>query len=91
MRTKLIWWDARSLYFEQRVQSIPDGFIRAIAYSRSTIVNSDAEKLLKQYSQNQRTGKQEIKKPEIRDDVKHWLDFIKLNSKFLEEERGLVN
>ena len=86
MRTKLIWWDSTSFYFEQRIQSIPDGFIRAIAYSRCTIVNSDAELVLQKYIQGQQSTKL-IKKPEIREDFKHWLEFNKLNSKFLQEER----
>ena len=28
-----------------------------------------------------------IVKPELREDFKHWLDFISMNSKFLEAER----
>ena len=89
VRTKLIWWDSTSFYFEQRIQSIPDGFIRAIAYSRQTIVNADAEQVLRKYLQSQNGQKLEIMKPEPREDFKHWLEFNKLNSKFLEEERGL--
>ena len=29
----------------------------------------------------------EITKPELREDVKAWLDFVSMNSKFLAEER----
>ena len=87
IRTKLIWWDSRSLYFEQRIESLTDGFIKAIAYSRSTIVNSDAELLLEKYMKTHGKGKNEITKPELREDVKAWLDFVSMNSKFLAEER----
>ena len=83
----MIWWDSRSLYFEQRIESLTDGFIKAIAYSRSTIVNSDAELLLEKYLKAQGKGKNDITKPELREDVKAWLDFISMNSKFLSEER----
>ena len=90
VRTKLIWWDNRSLYFEQRMESLTDGFIKAIAYSRSTIVNSNAELVIKRYLENNGKEDNEITKPELRDDLKHWLDFISSNSKFLEVERVMA-
>lgn len=87
VRTKLIWWDARSLYFEQRIESLTDGFIKAIAYSKSTIVNSNAELLLNKYKEIKQNENLDISKPELREDFEHWLDFISQNSKFLENER----
>ena len=93
MRTRLVWWDEKSLYFEQRIQSISDGFIRAISYSRSSIVNSDARTVVAKYSENQRGENNEIldeiKRPNIREDLQHWLEFNALNSNFLAEERSL--
>jgi acyl-CoA thioesterase FadM len=38
--TKLIYWDDRSLYFEQRFISIHDGFIRAVALCKNTCVGA---------------------------------------------------
>ena len=83
----MIWWDARSLYFEQRIESLTDGFIKAIAYSKSTIVNSNAELLLNKYKEIKENENLDISKPELREDFEHWLDFISQNSKFLEGER----
>ena len=72
------------------MESLTDGFIKAIAYSRSTIVNSNAELVIKRYLENNGKEDNEITKPELRDDLKHWLDFISSNSKFLEVERVMA-
>jgi hypothetical protein len=36
--TKLVYWDERSLYFEQRFVSLHDGFVRAVALCKNTCV-----------------------------------------------------
>ena len=36
--TKLVFWDERSLYFEQRFVSLHDGFVRAVALCKNTCV-----------------------------------------------------
>jgi hypothetical protein len=36
--TKLLYWDERSLYFEQRFISLHDGFVRAVALCKNTCV-----------------------------------------------------
>ena len=34
--TKLVYFDDRSMYFEQRFVSYPDGFVRAVAICKNT-------------------------------------------------------
>lgn len=41
VQTRLIWFDERSLYFEQKFVSLHDNFIRAIALCKNTAVNCD--------------------------------------------------
>ncbi|TRY72710.1 hypothetical protein TCAL_01131 [Tigriopus californicus] len=41
LKTKLIWFDERALYFEQRFISKHDGFVRAVALCKNTFVNSE--------------------------------------------------
>lgn len=41
LKTKLIWFDERALYFEQRFISKHDGFVRAVAVCKNTFVNSE--------------------------------------------------
>jgi len=38
--TKLIYWDDRSLYFEQKFISLHDGFVRAVALCKNTVVGA---------------------------------------------------
>ena len=46
IKTRLIWWDACSLYFEQQVVTLHDGFVRAVALAKQTIVNGGTHVLL---------------------------------------------
>ena len=39
--TRLRYWDERSLYFEQKFVSLHDGFVRAIATSKNTVVGGN--------------------------------------------------
>ena len=97
VRTKLIWWDSRSLYFEQRIETVHDGFLRAIAFSRTTVVNTDVEEMMKKVLQNENATRvcnsgssanyNSRHKPELRDDLKLWLEFNAENSQFLIKER----
>jgi len=45
IKTRLIWWDARSLYFEQQVVTLHDGFVRAVALAKQTISMEMLKKL----------------------------------------------
>lgn len=94
VKTKLIWWDPRSLYFEQRIETAHDGFLRAIAFSRTTVVNTDVEEMMKKVLQNENARLCNLdssptrmrRKPELRDDLKLWLEFNAENSQFLIQE-----
>ena len=92
MKTKLVWWDSRSLYFEQRIETAHDGFLRAIAFSRTTLVNADVEEMMKKVLQNEiarldnsdsPTKYVARNKPELRDDFKLWFEFNSESSRFL--------
>eukprot|EP00095_Tigriopus_kingsejongensis_P007996 maker-scaffold269_size230758-snap-gene-1.30 protein:Tk07996 transcript:maker-scaffold269_size230758-snap-gene-1.30-mRNA-1 annotation:"AGAP003487-PA" len=48
--TKLVWFDERALYFEQRFVSKSDNFVRAVAISKSTFVNcTDVAQIMTDY------------------------------------------
>ena len=38
LHTKLVWFDARSLYFEHRFITLHDGFVRAVALAKVRII-----------------------------------------------------
>ena len=41
--TRLVFWDEKSLYFEQKFVSLQDGFIRAIALCKNTVVGGSVQ------------------------------------------------
>jgi len=45
LETKLVWWDDRSLYFEQRFISLHDGFVRAIALCKNTCIGGTVKEM----------------------------------------------
>ena len=47
VKTRLVYFDQRSLYFEQSFISKPDNFIRAVALCKNTVVNCNVPALLK--------------------------------------------
>ena len=83
VRTRLVWWDERSLYFEQRLQTLHDGFTRAVGLCKSTIVNADVEEIVKRLFADARVA---YCKPKLRQDLSNWLKFNELNSEFLRKE-----
>ena len=44
--TKLVYYDERSLYFEQRFVSLHDGFVRAVALCKNTVVGGSARQMV---------------------------------------------
>jgi len=44
--TRLIFWDERSLYFEQSFVSLHDGFVRAVAICKNTVVGGSVVEML---------------------------------------------
>ena len=44
--TRLIFWDERSLYFEQSFVSLHDGFVRAVAICKNTVVGGSMVEMM---------------------------------------------
>lgn len=44
--TRLVYWDERSLYFEQKFVSLHDGFVRAIALCKNTVVGGSVKHMM---------------------------------------------
>jgi len=44
--TRLVFWDEKSLYFEQKFVSLHDGFIRAIALCKNTVVGGSVKDMM---------------------------------------------
>jgi len=46
LETKLVFWDDRSLYFEQRFVTLHDGFVRAVALCKNTVVGGSVREMM---------------------------------------------
>jgi len=44
--TKMVYWDERSLYFEQKFVTLHDGFVRAIALCKNTVVGGSVKDMM---------------------------------------------
>ncbi|VVD02820.1 unnamed protein product [Leptidea sinapis] len=73
VETKLVYWEDKTIYLEQKFITISDGFVRAVVLSRQSLVNIDSETLLKNVSGAET-------KPECPEEIKHWLQAIEVSS-----------
>ena len=73
--TRLRYWDERSLYFEQKFVSLHDGFVRAIATSKNTVVGANVMTMMTDL------GCPQV--PECPPDIKLWLESQEVTSSSL--------
>ncbi|XP_072296946.1 protein THEM6-like [Eucyclogobius newberryi] len=83
IRTKVLGWDDKSFYLEQRFVSKKDGFVSAIMLCRQNVVSSSPEKIIEYVC------KKKIECPEFPEDLKHWVNYITASSQALRAESGL--
>jgi acyl-CoA thioesterase FadM len=68
-----IWWDSKFFYYEQKIVTLRDGIVRSIAYTKLAMVKCDVDAIIKELFPN-------VKKPEIPEDLKKWIEFNELSS-----------
>ncbi|XP_065132821.1 protein THEM6-like [Paramisgurnus dabryanus] len=83
--SRIITWDEKSFYLEQRFVSCKDGVVSAIMFCKQNILRSSPDKIL------QYLCKRKVDVPEVPEDLQHWINFISASSKALREESGLDN
>lgn len=83
IRTKVLGWDDKAFYLEQRFVSKKDGFVSAIMLCRQNVVHSSPEQIIEYVS------KKKIECPEFPEDLKHWINYITASSQALRAESGL--
>ncbi|XP_037131335.1 protein THEM6-like [Syngnathus acus] len=84
IRTRVLGWDDKAFYLEQRFVSKKDGFVSAVLLCRQNVVHSSPEEIV------EFVCKKKIQCPLLGEDVKHWINFISANSQALRAESGLV-
>lgn len=83
IRTKVLGWDDKAFYLEQRFVSKKDGFVSAIMLCRQNVVRSSPEQIIEYVC------KKKIECPEFPEDLKHWINYITTSSQALRAESGL--
>ncbi|KAK2900473.1 hypothetical protein Q8A67_008588 [Cirrhinus molitorella] len=83
LRTRIVAWDEKSFYMEQRFVSKADGFISAIMLCRQNVIRGNPQKILDHLC------KRKVDCPEISEDLQHWIRFISASSQALRAESGL--
>ncbi|XP_055057360.1 protein THEM6 [Paramisgurnus dabryanus] len=83
LRTRIVSWDEKSFYLEQRFVSKSDGFISAVMLCRQNVIRSSPEKILDFLC------KRTVECPDVPEDLQHWIRFITASSQALRAESGL--
>ncbi|XP_041950069.1 protein THEM6 [Alosa sapidissima] len=83
LRSRIVTWDEKSFFLEQRFVSKKDGFLSAVMFCRQNVVRSSPEKILEHLC------KRKVECPAVPEDLQHWINFISANSQALRAESGL--
>ncbi|TRY55781.1 hypothetical protein DNTS_025636 [Danionella cerebrum] len=83
LRTRIVSWDEKSFFLEQRFVSKTDGFVSAVLLCRQNVIRGNPEKMLEHLC------KRKVECPELSEDLQHWLQFISASSQALRAESGL--
>ncbi|XP_055316202.1 protein THEM6-like isoform X2 [Sitodiplosis mosellana] len=79
IETKLIWWDEKAIYLEQKFITF-DGFVRAIAMSKQNITNCNVVQLMNGFQ-----GGEKI--PDPPQELQLWLNAIEVSSEKLRKDK----
>ncbi|KAF3858101.1 hypothetical protein F7725_011302 [Dissostichus mawsoni] len=83
LRSRIVTWDDKAFYLEQRFVSTKDGLVCAVMYCKQSIIRSSPDKIM------QHLCKRKVDCPEFPEDLQHWVNFISASSQALRAESGL--
>lgn len=83
LRSRIVTWDDKAFYLEQRFVSAKDGLVCAVMYCKQTVIRTNPDKIL------QHLCKRKVECPEFPEDLQHWVSFISSSSQALRAESGL--
>lgn len=88
IRTRIVYWDDVSIFFEYRFVTRADGFVRAIVYNRQRVVDCSADELMRTVI-GAKTVDGTFQKPECPIEIHHWIQSNLMSSANLRAENGL--
>ncbi|XP_048868060.1 protein THEM6-like [Brienomyrus brachyistius] len=80
LRSRIVSWDDKAFFVEQRFVSCADGFVAAVMFCRQNVLRSSPDKVL------QFLCKRKVECPEVPEDLQHWINYIKASSEVLRVE-----
>ncbi|XP_029448000.1 protein THEM6 [Rhinatrema bivittatum] len=83
IRSRLLCWDERAFYVEQRFVTPADGFVCAVLLNRQHVQGSSPEQVV------QFLCKKKVESPEFPEEVKHWISYNETSSQKLRAESGI--
>lgn len=103
IRTRLVYWDDVSLFFEYRFVTRADGFVRAVVYNRQRVMGCGADELMRAVLTAGRAGgaadcdgdgktadgpAASVQRPECPIEIHHWIQSNLMSSANLKAETG---
>lgn len=83
LRSRIVAWDDKSFYLEQRFVSSKDSLVAAVMLCKQNVIRSSPDKIM------QFLCKRKVECPEYPEDLKHWISYITASSQALRAESGL--
>uniref|UniRef100_A0A8C6UR03 Protein THEM6 n=1 Tax=Neogobius melanostomus TaxID=47308 RepID=A0A8C6UR03_9GOBI len=83
LRSRIVTWDEKAFYLEQRFVSTKDGVVCAVMYCKQSVIRSTPDQIM------QHLCKRKVEIPEFPEDLQHWVNFISASSQALRAESGL--
>lgn len=87
IRTRIVYWDDVSIFFEYRFVSTADRFVRAIVYNRQRVVDCSADELMRTVI-GAKTADGLHQRPECPIEIHHWIQSNLMSSANLRAENG---
>ncbi|XP_072298210.1 protein THEM6-like [Eucyclogobius newberryi] len=81
LRSRVVTWDEKAFYLEQRFVLTKDGVLCAIMYCKQSTIRTTPIM--------QHLCKRKVECPEFPEDLQHWVSFISASSQALRAESGL--
>ncbi|XP_055738398.1 protein THEM6-like isoform X1 [Salvelinus fontinalis] len=97
LRTRIVAWDDKSFFVEQRFVSQGDGFISAVMLCRQNVLRSNPESILQLLCKRKVECPDsvlfslcvQVECPDYPEDLQHWISFISASSQALRAQSGL--
>ncbi|KAL7851084.1 hypothetical protein AOLI_G00214400 [Acnodon oligacanthus] len=83
LRSRIVTWDEKAFYLEQRFVSCKDGMVAAIMFCKQSVLRSSPDKILQHLCQRK------VEVPEFPEELQHWINFMSASSQALKAESGV--